>query len=188
MATTTYVGYVRTGKSNDPETGEKEFNEFLAERECRAMGIDAWVARKIEFRRTGKKRRPEPFEEPYMLNYIFLPLTPETYYRVTTVKNLASTLHPVGRLYEKNLADFRRGVEVEYSARRSAAANREAIAEFQTGDRLESLDPRFLGQLMTFRRIVERAHDLHPKIQADMEMFGRTVMVELDPLNVKRAV
>ena len=46
----------------------------------------------------------------------------------------------------------------------------------------------FAGHLATFRALAETDFDLFPRIRAEIEMFGGPVSVNLDPINVRRAI
>lgn len=198
---TWYLGYVQGGKTTKPEGADREAHpeseefqpqridkQFYVEREIRSLGIDCWMPRKIEFKRTGKKRRAEPFELPYLPNYIFIDLPVERFLEVTGIKYLGSGLIPLRRDDIERMGQFREGIDAEYEKARKAAQNQDAISEYVRGQKLKILDNRFGDQILQFVGMVERAHDPHPKVRAAMDMMGQSVMVEVDPLDVRAAV
>ena len=172
---TTYLGYARTGR------------EFQVTEDLNAIGLQTWCGRKLEFIRRGKKRRPEPVESPYLQNYIFAELPAERFLEVRGIKGLAKTLTPLCAPDMLSLARFQSEVEAEYQKAKAIARNQDAICEYKAGQALTVISGNLQDTMLRFREMVERAHDMHPKIRADMELFGQTVSVEIDPLDVKSA-
>lgn len=177
-ASLTYLAYARTGK------------EFEVEQELREMGIDLWCGRKIEFRRSGKRRFFDPKEEPALPNYLFLSLTAGEWHEVNNsgIKYLAKTMHTLSRRDEKGLKAFRVEVGDLYQrARRIVDSNdRAAMCRFNPGDKISlRAESVFSGQVLSFRRMVQRASDMHPMVEAEMESLGRLTKVLVDPLDVK---
>lgn len=171
----TYLGYARGGK------------EFEVTADIEALGVAVYCARKIEFLRRGKERRPRPVEAPYLQNYLFIEIPAELFLDVLAIKYLASTLTPLSGADMRSLGRFRDEVDLEYAAAQRIGRNQDAISEYKTGQALRVLDGQFSDKMLTFRSMVDRAHDMHPKVIADMEMMGQNVTVELDPLNVRAA-
>ena len=174
---TVYLAYATTGK------------EFEVADKLAADGFDVWLARKIDFIRRGKRRRPDPVERPRLPNYLFLSLTDAEWHRLhqNVPKYLAGTMYALRRDDERELDRFRGASDTEYAKAQKAAQNQEAIAEYVRGQRIVDVTGTFGDACLTFRRMVERAQDLHPRIEAEMEMLGRVVKVELDPLDVRAA-
>lgn len=174
-----YLAYATSGR-------EFEVAEKLA-----SLGFTVWCGRAITFRRKGKRRRPEAVEHPKLPNYLFLTLTPDEWHDLhrRDVKHLASTLYMLRRDDERALATFRHEVDTAHREGHRIARNNDLaeIAEYKRGQRLVDLTGTFGETVLTFRRMIERAHEMHPRIQADMEMMGRVVTVELDPLDVRAA-
>ncbi|KIC11406.1 hypothetical protein RA19_08740 [Leisingera sp. ANG-M1] len=86
---TWYLGITTTQKGTLPrnlhfvvETGEgpeivsQKQGEFTVERQPRALGVEAFAPRKIEFKRQGKKRCAEPVTSAYLPGYIFADIPP----------------------------------------------------------------------------------------------------------------
>ncbi len=55
------------------------------------------------------------------------------------------------------------------------------------GQALEVLEGPFKERMLRFQRMVQAAHDMHPVIEADIEVFGQVARVKVDPLDVKGA-
>jgi transcription antitermination factor NusG len=61
------------------------------------------------------------------------------------------------------------------------------VSKYREGQKLLDLTGTFGDGLLKFRRIVERANEAEPVIEADLEIFGRTTRVTLDPLRTRAA-
>ena len=170
-----YVGYAR---------GRKEME---VEDSLRDLGITAWCGKLMVWSRSGKKRRAEPRVIPKLPNYIFFDATPEQFFEAKGVKHLAPTFTALADRDMRGFERFRARVDAEFAeAQRIAAnANKAEISEYRRGQKLVDVSGRFGDTLMTFRRIVESAHELHPLIEAEMDFMGRAVTVRLDPLDVR---
>jgi hypothetical protein len=68
---------------------------------------------------------------------------------------------------------------------RRVTANQALVAEFKA---LRLLSGPVKDQLVRSSRIVERAHDAHPKLICEGEIFAQGVTLEIDPLDAKAAV
>jgi len=196
------VFYVWGGKSTNPlafrerdadglptEDSRRDFNEFIVTRKLQARGFDVWCGRKMEFIRAGKKRRAEPKVRPYLRNYIFVDVPPGRIFDVVSVQGIAPTHHYLTPHIVAELFRFREMVDTEYHEAERISLNREAVAVtgYEPGQALRYMSPGFEDALLRFRRIVEGASDLFPKIEAEMAAMGRTVRVKLDPLDVRAA-
>lgn len=166
-----YLGYAKSG------------HEFEVQDELRDMGIHAWVGRVIEWKRTGKKRYPEPHEIPALPNYVFMALTPHDFHRAVTVRFLASTLVGLGKLDRRGLTRFQSAVQAEYEAQDRLRRNAEVPRTvFNAGEQIEIIGGPFADKVATFRRVVERSGQFHPKLEAEMQ----GIKLQLDPLDVRR--
>ena len=168
-----YAGYATTGR------------EFTVEQAIQDLGIDAWVARKMEFKRVGKHRRPESVVTPYLPNYIFIELSPDGFHEVQGVKHLAKTMLPIPRLSQRYLDTFKARVQAEYDAQADRAASGERLEQFTYGDTLKVIAGPFMDQLVKFKGTVERARDMHPMLTGEIEIMGQITGVEIDPLHVR---
>lgn len=180
-----YLGYVHGGKTRIG--GEQVHNEFIVEAELNAIGVDAWVGRALVAERRGKNRKPDFYERPYLPNYIFMDIPNELYFKAQAVRGLASTFTGICAAEIASLERFKGFVQAEYAEQDRLRRNGQIQTVYKVGQALKSVSPMFEDRLLTFRAIVERAGDIHPKVQASVEMMGREVMVELDPLDVRAA-
>ena len=168
-----YLGYAKSG------------HEFEVQDDLDEMGIHSWVGRVIEWKRTGKKRYPEPHEIPALPNYVFMSLTPEDFHRAVTVRFLASTLVTLGPMDRRGLVRFQSAVQEEYERQDRVRRNREVPkTEFDPGQQLEIIGGPLANKIATFRRVVERAGQMHPKLET--EIHG--IRTHLDPLDVRKVV
>ena len=171
--TTTYMLYAKAGR------------EFEAAEEMRDLGLTVYCARKMEFKRTGNQRRPEPRILPYLPNYLFAEIPADLYLDAMAIRYMASTATPLIDQYVPRLKDFIAVTEAEFSTADKIKMNQEMIAEYKVGQALKCLDHGFNNVMLTFKGMVERGHDDFAKVQASMEMMGQHVTVELDPLQVR---
>jgi len=200
-----WLGWAMTGK------------EFVAMSDLARFGIDHWRGVRIEFERRGKQRTAEPHEYPALHNYIWVNPTLEQVPMLSKVRYLGSTFHMLGLTAIKQCREFHsevaqkeaeardlmaerehileeakaRGVrkaQGEAALSKRMAAYRTSIASYTEGAQIEIRDGALAGEIATFRRLVQNAHDLFPRLQADIMMMGQLVPVELDPLDVRRAV
>lgn len=169
-----YAGYAKSGK------------EFEVEAAVQDLGYAAWVARRMDFKRTGKRRRPEPVVSPYLPNYVFLDLDPAGFYAVRKVKHLSPTLFAIPAKSERYLNSFRAEIDAAFAAQDAIAQSGERLEQFKPGAKLVVIAGPFLDQLVTFRRTVELA-DRFPMLVAEGQMFGRHTSLVLDPLHVRAA-
>lgn len=159
--------------------------EFDVEQQILDVGITAWVPRMVEIKRVGKKRQATITERPYLPNVIFMDLTPHQWHEVQTIKYLAGTMYAINRRDAEQVQAFRREVEAEQQEARNALANQQAVAEFTPGQAIEVLSGPFTDAVVTFRRMVQAAHDLHPVYEAEMDILGQKATIRVDPLDVK---
>ena len=89
---TWYLGVTTTRKIVPMPGLEKERGEFAVLRQLTSMGIEAFVPKKIEFVRQGKRRYPDPISSPFMPGYVFLNAGPEEFYKAMDCRGLARTL------------------------------------------------------------------------------------------------
>ena len=171
---TLWIAYATTGK------------ELEAEEAIQAMGLDCIVPRKVEMIRRGNRRRPDVVESPFLPNYLFVWANPEEWYWLRDVKHVANIMG-VSPQEERLVRAFIDRVQSDYTTRLAQIAAGERLAEYNPGDILEIMLGQFAGKTATFIAMVERAHELFPRIKADMEAMGRVVQVELDPLQARRA-
>lgn len=180
-----YLGYVHGGKTRVGT--ERVHNEFIVEQELQAIGVDAWVGRALVAERRGKERRPRFYEQPYLPNYIFMQIPNSLYFKAKGVKGLADTFTGICAAEIASLERFKGFVQAEWDGQDRLRRNGQIKTVYKPGQALKHVSPMFEDRLLTFRSIVERAGDLHPKVRADVEMMGRMVTIEVDPLDLKVA-
>ncbi|MFV1798192.1 hypothetical protein [Phaeobacter sp. Ay1a-4a] len=185
---TWYLGTTTT-RLIAPEPGsEKERGEFAVERQLRALGIDAHAPRKIEFKRVGKKRHAEPITSAYLPGYIFAEIPAALFTQAIGCRGLNPSLMAVSpQEVRKHVQPFLSMVDQEAAEteRIIASRDRAAMCQFQPGQALEILSGPFMDRVVSFTRMVEAAHDMHPMIEASVQMFGQVSKVRVDPLDVK---
>lgn len=198
-----WLGYATTGK------------EFVAGEDLARFGIDHWIGTRIEFERRGKQRTAEPYEYPAIHNYVWLRPTHRQVAALSEVRFLGRTFHFLNAASVAALNRFRAEVEarearqreiirqqeqlraiaadkaMEAEKRRDMLAARRAMlkammAEYRAGDTLEIRDGILAGEMARFRRLSLGAGDVHPFIEAEIEMLGRVAVVQIDPLSVRR--
>lgn len=171
-----WLAYARTGK------------EFAVMDDLADLGIAHWRGERIEFERRGKNRTAEPYRYPALPNYIWIRPLPQQVHSLASIEFMARTFHFLSAHSAREMERFRRMAEARKLEAERIIGNRDAIAEYQAGQKLEISDGPFAGELATFCRIVHRSGELFPKIKAEMSLMGALVPIELDPLSVRKAV
>ncbi len=171
--TTLWIAYAATGR------------EFEAEEALRLLDVECIVPRQINLLRRGNNRRPEPVESPFLPNYVFAWVTPDQWYWLKDA-NLRTCMG-VSAASERLVRAFIDRVQADYTARRAQIEAGERVAEYEPGDLLRITTGPFAEQLVRFRRMVERADQMFPRISAEIDALGGAVPLELDPLHVRRA-
>ena len=172
---TLWIGYAKAGK------------EFEVQAEIEAMGITVHCARKIEAKRSGKNRRPEPIESPVLPNYLFIEVDTERWFELADVKHLAVTKTVVPSVSIPNVMSFMAAQRREYDQTSARIEAGERIEEFKDGDSLTILNGPLAGQMARFKRIVETDKYQFPLIEAEIELMGRVAKAQVDPLDVRAA-
>lgn len=165
----------------------KSSKEFDVEADLTAMGIQAEVARKIEYKRQGKRRYADAITEPDLPNYVFIECTADQWHQLASVKHLAKTTIFVGPQEARRVRDYLDASRAAYDRQREAQEAGERVSEFKAGDTLQIMSGPLAGCLARFRRIVETDHDPFPRIQAEGELMGRIVTVDVDPIHARKA-
>lgn len=174
--TTWWLGYAKAGR------------EFEVRDELRGMGITCEVPRKVEAKRVPTKRTPVAVTTPYLGNYVFIHCSNDQWHQAHGTKHLASTMQPISEQFtRRHLMEFIDRVELDYSTRMDAIRAGEQVSEYEPGDRIEILSGPLKGQMATFKRIVENANELFPRIEAEGQLFGRAVKVDVDPIHARKA-
>ena len=170
--TATYLLYAKAGK-------EFEVTEALQD-----MAIDAWCGRVIQWRRSGKKRTPDPVEVPALPNYIWATMSPYQYYEAQKIKHLARKVMGVTYSAERGLKRFMAFTDAAYAQQKRAVESANVpFPEFDTGEAIKVIGGKFAEQVFSFREAVFADDPQRRKIKAD----GPFGTVLLDPLDVKAA-
>jgi transcription antitermination factor NusG len=159
--------------------------EFDAAEECEALGITAYAPRKVDVRRSGKKRRAEAVEGPAWPGYIFIEATADEWHMLKACKHIR-TLMGIGPKEAEMVRALIKQVEAEFDKRMAQIAAGERVSEYRPGELLEIVLGPFAGQLARFKRIAEGA--IFPEVVAEADIMGQSVTIRLDPLAAKKAV
>jgi len=177
------IGYIRAG------------HEFDVRDELRADGYSATVPRKVVTTSRGKDRKARLEDVPLLPNYVFLNLTVPRYHELIRTarqyKYLAGTFQFVPKRLEANLERWAAGIEREAQREVDRYKRGEELSLYQNGEHLHVTHGPFAdwlhNQHVTFRRMVQASHDVFPRAEVEVELFGRVTKLEVDPLHVRRA-
>ena len=170
------LGYAHTGR------------EFEVMDELTALGVDHWRGERIEFERRGKQRTPEGYPYPALPNYIWVRPTHAQLHLMVSIRHLAPTVRFLSRGGARDFGVFSRAIDAKADEARRIAGNRKAIAQYQIGERLEIREGVLAGEIASFTRLVEHSWMMHPMVEVEYEIMGRTTKMEVDPLSVRKAV
>ena len=187
---TWYLGITTTRLIAPTPGAEKERGEFAVERQLRALGLQAHAPRKIEFKRVGKKRHPDPVTSAYLPGYIFAEIPAAKYASAIQCNGLRPTMMAIPHQeVKRHVLRFIDRVASENSEAERIVASRDraAMCEFIPGQALEVLEGPFKDRMLHLQRMVQAAHDRHPMIDAEIEVFGQVARVKVDPFDVKGA-
>lgn len=161
-------------------------HELDVQEQLEAIGLQAIAPRRVDMIRQGKRRRPDAVISAYLPGYVFAWFGDDDWHAVREAKHVIN-LMGVSPQTERHVRAFIARVEADFAARMAQIEAGERVSEYNPGDLLTILAGPFAGQLARFGRMVERAHVLVPQIEATLDVFGRPVRVELDPIAVKKA-
>ena len=160
--------------------------EFDLQEQLEALGLKCDVPRRVDLIRQGKRRRPDAITSAYLPGYAFAWFEAEDWHAIKGAKYVR-TMMGVSAQSERLVRAFLARVEGDYLARMSQIEAGERISEYNPGDLLQIMTGPFAGQLATFARIVQSAHDVFPSVEAELDVFGRKVKVQVDPIAARRA-
>lgn len=199
----TYLAYVSGGKCRDTHAPTKDdegkvikapliHRQFWVVEELRRMGIEAWCGKRIDFKRLGKSRTAEGITSPALPGYLFIDMSHERMFEVTSVDHIAPTLQLLSRQDldgapgKPGLNEFKAAAEADFKAAERVDGNKRAdVAEYVKGQRLRIMSGPFMDMFATYEKMV-RAPDVGwQKVSASVEGIGG--IVTFDPLDVKRA-
>jgi len=158
--------------------------EVRVAEDLRLDGIDVWCGRVIRWKRKGKKRRPEPYEEPALPNYIWATMNAKEFYIATAHKFVYPTVRIVGHKASKGLHEFQKMTDQAYQE--ADAIRRKAETpppEFHANQAISVIGGPFASLVFNFRRIANPDDPLNRKVVVE----GPHGEIELDPLDVKAA-
>ena len=187
---TWYLGLTTTRIIAPYPGSDKVRGEFAVERQLRDMGIEAHAPKRIDFLRRGKNRYAEPVTSPYLRGYIFAKIPADMFIKAIGCRGINQTLMaiPPQEVRRHVLPFIDRASAEEAEAQRIIDRNdRVAVSEFKAGEAIEILSGPFYDRACKFVRMVHSAHSDYPMIEADMDLFGREVKVQIDPLDVRSA-
>jgi transcriptional antiterminator NusG len=149
-------------------------------------GIYAWVAIEARMVRKGKQRWPELVEEPLWPNYIWINCPDERFTDMLAVKHLAPTFRAIPTQYLRHLRAIMDRVDEARADMRYRIDQGERIAHFAPGEPIKLSGP-LADFAANFVRLVERPDSIFARIEAEVQVMGRTVKIDVDPLDVRRA-
>lgn len=175
------IGYARSGR------------EFETRDALTAGGYTVTVPRRIEIVSRGTKRAAKIEDAPFLRNYLFIVATAEQYQAMIRdlgkYKYLASTFRFVPDRLAPALARWVDQVEREAQRELTRHQSGEDLCKYREGDALRITEGPFAewldGEDVAFRRMVH-APSTHPMAEVEVQMFGRSTRVMVDPLHVKR--
>lgn len=183
-----------TGKVLPPGAQVRVPGENAVEAQIIALGGEVHDTTRAEFIRSGKERDPSLRFTRAIPGYVLAEIPAAIYHEAVTVKGAYGTamlipkLAPVHRKkancpYTAAMA-FCDMLAAERGKARRIQGNRELVAEFVAGQRVEIMAGPLAGMFAEFQRVVSRAHDPHRKLVLSMGQFGA---IEVDPLDVRAA-
>jgi len=169
--------------------------EFDVRDDLRAEGYAATVPRKVITTSRGKDRKAKLEDVPLLPNYIFLDMTVDQYHRLISTggqyKYLASTFQIIPKRLEANMTRWAAGIEREAQREVERYKRGEELSLYQNGEHLHVIHGPFAewlqDQHVTFVSMVQEAHDTFPRAKVAVDLFGRVVEMNVDPLHIKRA-
>lgn len=160
-------------------------HEFEVQEAAIAEGIECMVARQVELKRIGKDAVPRIVERPYWPTYAFCELDEAQFYQWRDLRYVTQPTVPVGPLWARKV---REALDAAEALRKRTLAELEAeerLTEFEEGDLVQIDEGPFAGLFGRFRNAVKYTQG--PKLQIEVEAFGRAVKGEFQPIHVRRA-
>lgn len=152
-----------------------------------ALGGFAVVPRKVELVRLPKQRRPSIVESPVLPNYVFARMTAEQWQQARADRLIFSTVAWMGPNEWKRVQAFAARAEQDYQVRMAQIEAGERLSEYSAGDALQLLGEPLGARMGIFRRVIEGRV---PMIEAELQgvtLFGKPVMVTVDPVMARKA-
>lgn len=168
---------------------EKIRGDFAVAAQLAEMGIRAHAPRKIEFKRQGKRRYADAIQTAYLPGYVFAQIPVHRFLDAIHVKGMGRNLMAIApqEVREHVLPFIDAASAEEAEALRIRARNDHAeMCGFVAGQALEIISGPFMERAVSFRRMIRNAEGW-AEIEAEAALFGQSVRVRIDPLDVKRA-
>ena len=170
-------------------------HEFDTRDALRWDGFSAIVPRRVEPVSRGKERRPKLEDAPLLPNYVFIDLSADGYHRLIRSRGkykwMAGTFLTIPIHLERAMSRWAETVEAEAQRELDRYRRGEELSLFSCGEAVRITEGPFAewieGQNITFRRMVQAAHDTFPRAEVEVELFGRIARLEVDPLHVRKA-
>lgn len=164
-------------------------HEFSVQEQCEVLGYACDVPRRVDMIRHAKRRRPDKVIRPFLPNYVFIHGDDSAFHALREIKELRGTALGIGDNEARRVKAFIAKVEADFTERLAQIEAGERLSEYRPGDVLTLMTGPFAGQLATFRRMVENARDVFPKIEAELavNLMGKPVTAIVDPINARRA-
>ena len=150
----------------------------------KADGIHAWVAIEARMVRKGKQRWPELTEEPLWPNYVWIACPDERFTDMLSVKHLAPTFRRIPPQYARHLRAVMDRVEEARADVHYRVSTGERMAHFKPGEPIKLSGP-LSDFAATFVRLVERPDSMFPRVEAEIQVMGRAVKIDVDPLDAR---
>lgn len=176
--------------------GTRIRGEWAVEHAMEQIGCKIHDSRTVEFLRKGKQRYATPEYLPALPGYVFAEIPDEVFGAAVHVKGAWGSALPIIQMQKRlHLTETPHDIAMRFFARLKSKRDEaeriktraDLVAEFDPGDPLEILRGPFMEQLGTFQKMVHSAHEMFPKLRVEMELMGRKTMVDVDPLDVRRA-
>lgn len=173
--------------------------EFEVETDLRAIGLHPWVPRMLDSRYVKEKRAWVWYDKPYIPTLMFCVIPPIYWRDVVDMRHVIGKPEALSRLdidgvaghYKKGsgewcppvvgLSGFKAAVLEEYADADRARMNSDYQCKFVKGQALEITKGKFTGIPASFSEEVKNAHDGYKRLRLDVQMFGRSTSVEIDP-------
>lgn len=177
--------------------------EFTVEEELEQLGLHPWCPRMCCSRYIREAKRFEYFDRAYIPKLMFCVIPAISFGDVLQIKHVIGKPYALSRLDIEGspggdlaipingLRAFQRLVEEEYqeqvALRKARDVNAEFQCQFKPGDALRVLSGPFTDFTAKFAGTIKHAHEMHVKIRATVEIFGRDTSIEVNPHEIERA-
>lgn len=173
--------------------------EFAVSDELKALGLNPWVPTILASKYVKEKRSYSWYDKPYVGKLIFCVIPAIMWPDVAALKHVIGKplalsqrdidgtpahFNTASRLdvpAVPGLRTFKAAVAAEYADRARQRANSEYECQYAPGDALKMLSGPWEGFTAEFSGVIKRAHEGYAKLRVEIDMFGRSTPVEVDP-------